>query len=238
MPMNRTTATRGLVVTLLGVCLALPAKTLADTGGTPAPDPGGSGPVDPSFVLSASNSVFLGGTLQITGSDPNAADRTVTIQQRDVSGTWEPVASADADSAGSFTTTWQPASAGQYELRAALAGAQASDSVTASATRTITVYKPARASWYGPGFFGKRTACGKRLTRRMVGVANRRLACGTQVAIAYRGRSLVVPVVDRGPYARGIQWDLTAAAAKQLGMTVTSRIGVVPITLPLQPPVP
>jgi len=67
-------------------------------------------------------------------------------------------------------------------------------------------------------------------------VANRRLPCGTQVQISYRGRTLVAPVIDRGPFAHHAQWDLTAAAAKQVGMTVTSRIGAAPLDLSLQPP--
>ena len=56
------------------------------------------------------------------------------------------------------------------------------------------------ATWYGPGLFGNRTACGKRLTRRTVGVAHRSLPCGTRVAIRYRGRLLRTRVIDRGPY--------------------------------------
>lgn len=85
-------------------------------------------------------------------------------------------------------------------------------------------YRVVKATWYGPGLYGNRMACGKRLTRRTIGVAHKRLACGTKVALRYRGRTVVVPVVDRGPYARGIEYDLTYATAKQLGMTATSRI--------------
>ena len=101
---------------------------------------------------------------------------------------------------------------------------------------TITVYRPAKATWYGPGFFGKRTACGKKLNRATTGVAHRTLACGTEVAIRYAGRSIVVPVIDRGPFSRGVSWDLTYATAKKLGMKVTSRVGVAPIMLPLTAP--
>ena len=48
--------------------------------------------------------------------------------------------------------------------------------------------------------------------------------------MTYRGRSLVLPVIDRGPYRRGIKYDLTGAAAQRLGVTVTSRIGAAPLT--------
>jgi rare lipoprotein A len=85
-------------------------------------------------------------------------------------------------------------------------------------------YRPVRATWYGPGFFGHRTACGRRLTHRTLGVAHKRLPCGTEVALRYRGRTVVVPVIDRGPYSRGIDYDLTYATARKLGMQQTSRL--------------
>ena len=85
-------------------------------------------------------------------------------------------------------------------------------------------YQPARATWYGPGFFGHRTACGTVLTPRTLGVANRRLACGTNVALQYHGRTVVVPVIDRGPYSHGVDYDLTYATARKLGMQQTSRL--------------
>ena len=90
-------------------------------------------------------------------------------------------------------------------------------------------YRPVKATWYGPGLYGNRLACGGRLTHRTLGVAHKRLPCGTKVALRYRGRTIVVPVVDRGPYARGISYDLTAATARKLGMTETSRLAAAPL---------
>jgi peptidoglycan lytic transglycosylase len=227
---------RGFVVALLGASLALPVAASADTGGTPAPTPGGTGTIDPAFLLSTSASTFVGSALQIRGYVADAAGKTVNIQSQVATGGWISVATATADNSGNFATTWYPPTAGEYELRAALSGAQAADTTTASTSHAVRVYKRARASWYGPGFYGKRTACGKRLNRATTGVANRTLACGTQVAIRYAGRSIVVQVIDRGPFSRGVQWDLTSATAKKLGMKVTSRIGVAPIMLPLTAP--
>lgn len=80
------------------------------------------------------------------------------------------------------------------------------------------------ATWFGPGFYGKQTACGQTLTPAVVGVANRTLACGTLVSVTYRGHSLTVPVLDRGPYDHHADWDLTAGAAQSLGITETVRI--------------
>ncbi len=92
---------------------------------------------------------------------------------------------------------------------------------------TTTVYRPSRATEYGPGFYGHKTACGQRLSRGTIGVANRTLRCGESVAVYYRGRTLVVPVIDRGPYANGADWDLTVATGKALGIEGTAQIAAV-----------
>lgn len=81
------------------------------------------------------------------------------------------------------------------------------------------------ATWFGPGFYGKQTACGQTLTPEVVGVAHRTLPCGTLVRLSYRGHSIVAPVIDRGPYAHGVTWDLTAGAARSLGLAGTARVG-------------
>jgi rare lipoprotein A len=125
---------------------------------------------------------------------------------------------------------------GWFELRGVVSGAQPAAGAASSDATDVLVYQPGLATWYGPGFYGRRTACGRRLTRNLLGVANRRLRCGTKVRVSYRGRSLVVPVVDRGPFAHHAQWDLTAATARRLGMRQTSTIGTAPLALPLQPP--
>jgi rare lipoprotein A (peptidoglycan hydrolase) len=82
------------------------------------------------------------------------------------------------------------------------------------------------ATWFGPGFYGNETACGQTLTPGVIGVANRTLPCGTLVKVTYKGRSLMIPVLDRGPYSNiGADWDLTSGAAEALGITETVRIG-------------
>jgi rare lipoprotein A (peptidoglycan hydrolase) len=85
--------------------------------------------------------------------------------------------------------------------------------------------KPALATWFGPGFYGSKTACGQTMSPALVGVASRTLACGTLIQISYHGRHLTVPVVDRGPYGRiGASWDLTAGTARALKVKETVRI--------------
>jgi rare lipoprotein A len=85
------------------------------------------------------------------------------------------------------------------------------------------------ATWYGPGFFGERTACGKRLGRKTIGVAHRHLPCGTRVTLKYRGRYVRARVIDRGPYTRGVRWDLTQRTARKLHLTTTDTIRAAPI---------
>lgn len=81
-------------------------------------------------------------------------------------------------------------------------------------------------SWYGPGFYGNRTACGKTLTTTLLGVAHKTLPCGTMVSFRNpsNGRVVTVPVVDRGPYVAGRQWDLTAGACKAIAHCYTGPI--------------
>jgi hypothetical protein len=75
----------------------------------------------------------------------------------------------------------------------------------------------AGATWYGPGFYGSRTACGQVLRPGTIGVAHRNLPCGTAVKFVYGGRQIVTTVIDRGPYSHGNAWDLTNGARRLLG---------------------
>ncbi len=82
------------------------------------------------------------------------------------------------------------------------------------------------ATWYGPGFFGNRTACGQRLTRTTVGVAHKTLPCGSKVVLRYKGSYVRTTVIDHGPYANGAKWDLTQATAEALGFEYTDEVRV------------
>ena len=79
-------------------------------------------------------------------------------------------------------------------------------------------FRSAGASWYGPGLYGNKTACGQTLRATTIGVAHRNLPCGTMVKFVYHGNAVVAPVIDRGPYVKGRAWDLTAAASEALGL--------------------
>ena len=75
-------------------------------------------------------------------------------------------------------------------------------------------YRLAGASWYGGG---GSLACGGELTSSTMGVANKTLPCGTLVRLRYGGHEVSVPVVDRGPYVAGREFDLTEATKRALG---------------------
>ena len=85
------------------------------------------------------------------------------------------------------------------------------------------------ASWYGPGFYGNRTACGQTYTAEILGVAHRTLPCGTIVVLSYGANRVTVPVIDRGPYVVGRALDLSNATRRALGCpdlcTLSMRIG-------------
>jgi rare lipoprotein A (peptidoglycan hydrolase) len=108
----------------------------------------------------------------------------------------------------------------RHRSDASLTGGAAPDSPQQPTGRGFAL-----ATWFGPGFYGHRTACGQVLQPALIGVANRTLACGTLVEVRYVGRRITLPVVDRGPYGHlGAAWDLTGGAAKVLAISDSVRI--------------
>jgi len=75
------------------------------------------------------------------------------------------------------------------------------------------------ASWYGPGFYGNRTACGQTYSPEIHGVAHKTLPCGTLLTLTYGARVVTVAVIDRGPYIAGRTLDLSNATKLALGCT-------------------
>jgi rare lipoprotein A (peptidoglycan hydrolase) len=94
-------------------------------------------------------------------------------------------------------------------------GGTAPPTAQPSSSSSWTVFK--RATWYGPGFWGKQTSCGTLLTPTTIGVAHKKLPCGTTVTFSYGGRSVTATVIDRGPFRKGYAWDLTKKTAKRVG---------------------
>lgn len=88
--------------------------------------------------------------------------------------------------------------------------------------RVIQVSK-GEASWYGPGFYGNRTASGEVLRRGTLTAAHRTLPFGTRVRVTnlWNGRTAVVRINDRGPFHGSRVIDLAHGAASELGVAAS-----------------
>jgi peptidoglycan lytic transglycosylase len=89
---------------------------------------------------------------------------------------------------------------------------------------TFGTWRYGGASWYGPGLWGNKTACGQTLRPQTLGVAHKKLPCGTTVKFVYHGKAVITQVIDRGPYVIGRAWDLTKAASDALGFEGVGRV--------------
>ncbi|MDQ1709523.1 MAG: rare lipoprotein [Frankiaceae bacterium] len=88
-----------------------------------------------------------------------------------------------------------------------------------TALRAVGPTYVGRASWYGPGFQGRRTANGERFDTQDLTAAHKFLPFGTRLRVCRAGRCVVVRVNDRGPYVRGRFLDLSRRAAQLIGVT-------------------
>ncbi len=160
----------------------------------------------------------ISGTL-LEGDHSGHAGRRVSLQAL-VGRGWKTVAGAHTAARGRFRITLRPRRLGSRLLRLRVAG----DATAQAAHRRLgrlNVYRLAGASWYGGG---GGTACGEQLTSSTLGVANKTLPCGTLVTLRYNGHSVRVPVIDRGPYVAGREFDLTEATKRALGFGDTGSV--------------
>ena len=86
---------------------------------------------------------------------------------------------------------------------------------------TSQAFQKGTASWYGPGFHGRKTASGERFNSYDMTAAHRSLPFGTRLKVTNEtnGRSVVVRVNDRGPFAHRRIIDLAKGPAQALGLT-------------------
>lgn len=101
-------------------------------------------------------------------------------------------------------------------------------SADASEASASTVW----ASWYGPGFHGRKTASGERFNQNAFTAAHKSLPFGTVVAISYKGRTIHVRINDRGPFIKGRSIDLSKAAARAIGCPGVCKVTMQVITSP------
>jgi rare lipoprotein A len=157
--------------------------------------------------------VLDGSAASVTGAlRPGLVKQAVELQRLGRRG-WETISHTLTRRGGRFVLRYLPHRLLSEPVRVRFVG----DVGDLSADRGIgrlTSYRLADASWYGGG---GSLACGGELTSSTLGVANKTLPCGTLVTLRYGGHTVRVPVVDRGPYVAGREFDLTEATKRELG---------------------
>jgi rare lipoprotein A len=217
----------GLTGALLSstVLAAVPAVATAWTT-APATAPAAAPVAKVSTALSVNSvrrTVIAGRRLMVRGVlKPAGAGRAVSLQLRDPGG-WTTVAHDRTDARGRYLLGWRSSSTGTKQVRVHFGGTRDLTSARHTAG-TARIYRRALASWYGPGLYGQHLACGGTLSAGTLGVAHKSLPCGTKVTLHYRGRTVRVPVVDRGPYVGAREFDLTAATKQKLGFGSTGTV--------------
>jgi hypothetical protein len=152
-------------------------------------------------------------------SHAGRAGRIVALQELTGHG-WRTLTRARTHTGGRFKLSFTPHSVGSDQVRLRFNG----DAYGRPAHRPLgrlNVYRLAGASWYGGG---GSLACGGSLSSSTLGVANKTLPCGTEVTLRYGGRTVRVPVIDRGPYVEGREFDLTEATKVALGFGDTGDV--------------
>ncbi len=159
------------------------------------------------------HTVLSGGSVTLHGKVRPKGERRVKIV---FGGSDHGVVLTTTRANGAFKVRWAPEETGPYTVQAYGAHSHRSKAAR-SKSRELTSYRLAGASYYGPGLYGNGVACGGTLEPGTLGVANKTLPCGTEVKLRYHGRSITVPVIDRGPYVAGRDYDLTEATKDRLG---------------------
>lgn len=161
----------------------------------------------------AKRSAMAGGGVRIHGVvKPGVGGRRVTVHVGHTR------IRARTNGKGRFHVRWRAGGPGRYPVRVVAKGDDAAGRSGARAGR-VTVFRQAVASWYGPGLYGNGVACGGTLQPGTLGVANKSLPCGAKVTLRYHGHQVTVPVIDRGPYVAGRDYDLTGATRDRLHVT-------------------
>lgn len=208
---------RGAVPALGAICLAtttlivLPTVARSDdsddTPGTAVAQAARVADVKPGH---SRLNVIAGRRASVTGrTRPALAGRPVLLQRR-AGHRWVTITRATTRAGGVFTLRFRPRKPASSRLRLLV-------DTTRREIGRLNVYRRTSVSWYGPGLYGNKLSCGGHLTPGTLGVAHKTLPCGTRVTLRHGNRVVRVPVVDRGPYVGGREFDLTAATRARLG---------------------
>jgi rare lipoprotein A len=213
-------------------------------GGTSAASAGGSDGAGMAIsVRHADLNVLTGGVARIAGRLHPATPGAPVLLQLRRHHRWVTVGAAASGARGYFRLRYRARSLGTHLLRIEVGAQQAGGGSLAGpalcpgpcgngvgvggtppATHRLgelNVYRAVEASWYGGG---GSLACGGWLTSGTLGVANKTLPCGTLVTLRYGSHTVRVPVIDRGPYVEGREFDLTEATRAALGFPGTGLV--------------
>lgn len=200
-----------------------PEITTQGAASDEAPASGGAASVDPGTGAErvavrsrieakvSRRQALVGRAVEVSGRvGPSGAARRVVVRIGDATET------TTTGRDGRFEVEWKAPGTGRYPVEV-----RARSNRIATASRAtpgaVTVYRPALASWYGPGLYGNALGCGGTLTPSTIGVAHKTLPCGTKLRLRYRGRTVSARVIDRGPYSGSREFDLTSATKQALG---------------------
>jgi rare lipoprotein A len=200
--------------------LALAPVEIASASPSLGASPLGSPASTTLHVRRAQLNVLDGRQASLTGTlNPGLSGRTVTLQAMGRHG-WHDIAHTHTGAKGRFKLHYTAHETGSERVRLSFGG-DATGRPSHRRLGRLNVYRLAEASWYGGG---GGLACGGSLTSGTLGVANKTLPCGTLVTLRYGARSIRVPVVDRGPYVAGREFDLTEATKQALGFGDTGEV--------------
>ena len=204
----------GATMALCAIALGAAVGTSSSQAAAAAPASGATGATLSGAVVSSrvlARHVLVDHRVTVDGAvEPALGSQQVLLEQLRRHGGWSVVAHSVSQVAGPFALAFRPRGLGAHTMRLQVADAAG---VYDSAATKVEVFHRVLASWYGPGGI---TACGQVLTASTLGVANRTLPCGTRVTLVYRGHVVRVPVIDRGPYVAGRDYDLTWATKEKL----------------------
>jgi len=219
---------------MAGATGAMAGPATGQTGGTPIPEPvapttGGTGYGEAGTrAIRVKPTALRNQRVYVRGTFPGAAKRRVMLQRFDSKKGWRDERSGRVHSSERFRIKWRAHRSGQHKLRVVRASRRGSTARANTApVAKINVYRPMQATYFGPGLYGRTTACGQVLTPVLEGVAHKTLPCGTRVALMVKRREVVVPVVDRGPFNGGYTLDLTQGTADALAFPASGEIGYI-----------
>ena len=176
-------------------------------------------------VSSRRLNVRAGRAATVTGTlRPARAGRVVTLERRAGRG-WKTIAKSRTTKSGRYALRYKTKHADVMTVRVRFGGDRTGRPARRSVGR-LSSFRPALASWYGPGLYGNALGCGGRLSPGTIGVAHKSLPCGTKLTLRKGSRIVQARVIDRGPYVGSREFDLTQATKQRLGFGSTGTVWV------------